>query len=218
MDFFRHKDKNYIIAVDYFSRDVEISQVPRKVNAARALQLKRIFSRHGIPDILFTDNGPQSDSQEFTAFANDWQFEHITSSPRYPQSNGEVERAVQTMKMILKKRDDEYLALMTYRDTLLHHGYSPVQLSMGRRLRTRVPCQLEELKPKTPDLDHNRKQEKEYHAIMKLNYDHRHRVVEEDEASDVCSVSCAHEHMWLNILFILIQLNLTYSSNASTPL
>ena len=87
------------------------------------------------------------------------------------------------MKIILKKNDDEYLALLTCRDTPLHHGYLPAQLSMGRRLRTRVPCQPEELKPKTPDLDHIRKKEKEYHAKMKLNYYHRHRVVEGDELS-----------------------------------
>ena len=31
---------------------------------------------------------------------------------------------------------------------------------------------------------------------------------------DVRSVSCAREYMWLNMSFILIQLNLTYSSNA----
>ena len=100
-----------------------------------------------------------------------------------PNPLGEVEKAVQTMKMILKKSEDEYLALLTYRDTPLHHGYSPAQLSMGRRLRTRIPCQPEELKPKTPDLDHIRRKEKEYRAKMKLNYDHRHRVVEGDELS-----------------------------------
>ena len=31
---------------------------------------------------------------------------------------------------------------------------------------------------------------------------------------DVRSVSCARKYMWLNISFILIQSNLTYSSNA----
>ena len=184
VDFFQHKDKHYLLAVDYFSRDVEISQVSKNVNSAQTiLQLKRICSRHGIPDILFSDNAPQFDSREFTTFSTDWQFQHITSSPRYPQSNGEVERAVQTMKTVLNKSSDEYLALLNYRDTPLHHGYSPAQLSMGRKLRTRVPCHPDELKPETPDYDHIRRKEKEYRAKMKSDYDHRHKVVEGEELS-----------------------------------
>ena len=72
VDFFQHKDKHYLLAVDYFSRDVEICRVSKDVNSAQTiLQLKRVFSRHGIPDILFTDNGPQFDSREFTAFSTD---------------------------------------------------------------------------------------------------------------------------------------------------
>ena len=35
VDFFQHKDKHYLLAVDYFSRDVEISQVSRNVNSAQ---------------------------------------------------------------------------------------------------------------------------------------------------------------------------------------
>ena len=35
-----------------------------------------------------------------------------------------------------------------------------------------------------------------------------------EEWGDVRSVSCARKYMWLNISFILIQSNLTYSSNA----
>ena len=184
VDFFQHKDKHYLIAVDYFSRDVEICSVPKTVSTAQTiLQLKKIFSRHGIPEILFSDNGPQFVSHEFTAFSNDWQFEHITSSPRYPQSNGEVERAVQTIKMILKKCSDEHLALLNYRDTPLHNGYSPAQLSMGRKLRTRVPRHPDELKPKTPNNDQIRKKEREYRTKIKFDYDHRHRVVEGKELS-----------------------------------
>ena len=182
VDFFQHKDKHYLLAIDYFSRDVEISQVSKNVNSAQTiLQLKRIFSRHGIPDILFSDNGPQFDSREFTTFSTDWQFQDITSSPRYPQSNGEVEKVVQTMKTVLNKSSDKYLALLNYRDTPLHHGYSPAQLSMGRKLRTRVPCHPDELKPETPDYDHIRRKEKEYRAKMKFDYDHRHKVVEGKE-------------------------------------
>ena len=50
-------------------------------------------------------------------FTKDYGFEHITSSPRYPQSNGEVESAVQTLKAILNKTNDEYLGLLSYRNT-----------------------------------------------------------------------------------------------------
>ena len=149
------------------SKDVNSSQT--------ILQLKRIFSRHGIPDISFTDNGPQFDSREFTNFSTDWQFQHLTSSPTYPQSNSEVERAVQTMKMVLNKSSDEYLTLLKYRDTPLHHGYSPAQLSIGRKLRTIVPCHPDELKPETPDYDHIRGKEREYRAKLKFNHDQRHK-------------------------------------------
>ena len=52
VDFFQHKDKHYLLAVDYCSRDIEISQVSKNVNSAQTiLQLKRILrgswdSRH----------------------------------------------------------------------------------------------------------------------------------------------------------------------------
>jgi transposase InsO family protein len=50
--------------------------------------------RYGIPDIV-SDNGPQFCSKRFQAFQRTWHFEHITSSPEYPQSNGGAERAVE---------------------------------------------------------------------------------------------------------------------------
>ena len=56
-------------------------------------KLKMQFSRHGIPEVM-SDNGPQFNSTEFAKFASDWHFQHITSSPRIPQSNGKVEGAV----------------------------------------------------------------------------------------------------------------------------
>jgi len=46
------------------------------------------------------DNGPQF---EFSQFALSYSFHHITSRPRCPQSNGLVERMVQTIKHLLRQ-------------------------------------------------------------------------------------------------------------------
>ena len=54
---------------------------------------------------------------------------------------------------------------------------------MVGKLRTRVPCHPDELKPETPDYDHIRGKEREYRAKLKFNYDQRHRVVEGEELS-----------------------------------
>ncbi len=65
--------------------------------------------------MLRSDNGPQLVS---SLFAEEYGFKHITSSPRYPQSNGQAECAVQTVKKMLKKFSDPCLALLNYRATL----------------------------------------------------------------------------------------------------
>ena len=84
-------------------------------------------------------NGPLYSSKEFGEFAKDYGFRHITSSPYYPQGNGEAERAVGTINNPLKKGDDPYKSLLAYRSTPLHVGYSPSQLLMGRVHLTNVP-------------------------------------------------------------------------------
>ncbi|KAL8616804.1 hypothetical protein ACOMHN_017841 [Nucella lapillus] len=151
-DFLHYNGKLFLLTIDYYFRDVELVLVSHKVTAAETIaRMKKVFSRHGIPDTLMTDNGPQFSAEEFATFAQSWGFEHITSSPHYPQANGEVERAVQTIKNLIKKSDDEYLGLLMYRNTPLPNGFSPAQLSMGRRLKTRAPCHPDSLLPHTPD-------------------------------------------------------------------
>ena len=83
--------------------------------------------------------------------------------------------------MLLKKCDDEYLALLTYRNTPLHTGYSLSQLSMGRKLKTRVPCHPDELPRRPPDQNLLRKKEGEYRRNMQADYNRRHRVMEGEE-------------------------------------
>lgn len=60
--------------------------------------LKAIFSHHGIPAAVVSDNGPQHASQDMKEFSQSYGFSHITSSLHFPQSIGEAERAVRTAK------------------------------------------------------------------------------------------------------------------------
>ena len=125
---------------------------------------------------VISDNGPQFSSDDFAVFSRDYQFQHKTSSPKYPQSNGEVERAVQTAKNILKKSSDPYLGLLSYRTTPTKHGYSPSQLMMGRQLRSSLPVHTSKLIPDWPDLQKVRQKDKELKRKQSENFDSRHRA------------------------------------------
>ena len=57
---------------------------------------------------------------------------HVTSSPHYPQGNGQAERAVQTTKQLLSSGADPALSLLSYRTAAMPWcGYSPAELLMG---------------------------------------------------------------------------------------
>ena len=83
---------------------------------------------------MISDNGPQYSAKAFEKFAREYGFEHQTSSTKYPQANGAAERAIKTVKQLLKKNKDPYLALVTYRNMPLENGYSSAELLMGRNL------------------------------------------------------------------------------------
>lgn len=107
-----------------------------------------------------------------------FQFRHITSSPYHPISNGEAERAVGTIKSLLKKEGDPYLAMLAYTVTPLQNGYSPSQLLMGRTLCSTLPTSREARKPSIPDIESLNTKEKELRQKQKENYDRRHDVKE----------------------------------------
>ena len=145
VDFFTLDSKDYLCTVDYYSDYFEIDSLPHKKDAKTTVKrLKRHFSTHGIPAFIYSDNGPPFNSHEFANFANDYEFQQVTSSPEYPQSNGKVESAVKIAKTLLRKNADSngdvYQALLAWRNTPTEGmGSSPAQRFFGRR--TRPFCQ-----------------------------------------------------------------------------
>ena len=113
-DLFELKGKRYLLIIDYFSRYPEIIKMASTTSSSTIAALKSVFSRHGIPEVVRSDNGPQYSSQEFAAFSKAYHFKHVTSSPLYPQSNGQAERMVQTVKKILRTSTKDYLCIVPH--------------------------------------------------------------------------------------------------------
>ena len=113
-DLFHFKGATYFLIVDYYSRYPEITKLSSTTSVSIVRTLLSIFSRLGISKVLITDNGPQYASVVVKDFAKSYGFEHITSSPRYPQGNALTERTVKTVKALLKKSTDPYIALLVY--------------------------------------------------------------------------------------------------------
>ena len=173
-DLLEYKGSMYLVVTDYYSRYVELAKLSSTTSVSIINHLKSIFARHGIPVTLVTDNGPQYSSHVFEEFAKEYGFTHVTSSPRFAQSNGHAERAIQTVKQLLKKCSDPHLALLTYRSTPLEHGFSPAQLLMSRQLRTTVPIVPSQLKPSVPDYTTVKAKDDMIKDRQKRNFDSHH--------------------------------------------
>ncbi len=80
---------NYLMIID---RYMEVAKLKQTTTDEVVLQTKSIFA------IVVSDNGPQYSSKKYEEFADNYHFQHITASPYHPQSNGEAERAIGTLK------------------------------------------------------------------------------------------------------------------------
>ena len=92
-----------MIIIDCFTDWPETIQMGQNTTTSHLIAvLLDAFSHHGVPDVIWSDQGPQFMSHMFNELAQEWGFQHITSSPTYPQSNGKAELAVKSMKKIVE--------------------------------------------------------------------------------------------------------------------
>ena len=138
--------KMWLIVVDAHSKWPEVIPMTSTTTAKTVEHLRTIFARHGLPQQLVSDNGPQFTSEEFGDFLRRNGIAHIRTAPYHPATNGLAERFVQTFKSALKASDASLPLLSRLQNFLLIYRntphattqVSPAQLLMRRPLRTRL--------------------------------------------------------------------------------
>ena len=157
--------KALLILVDAHSKwpEVAVTGINDTDTAKTVKILKHWFSRYGNPKVIVSDNGPQFSSNEFSHFVKSIGARHVPSPPYHPSSNGEAERAVQTVKnglsRLLKEQRSNDLEglidelLLSYRSTP-HTAtrVTPAELFLLRPVRVQLSC-LSEVKKRMSTKD-----------------------------------------------------------------
>ena len=78
--------------MDYYSRYYDIDIMRSTVASKVISSLVEIFARHGLPESLTSDNGPQFVAKAFTGYMEQQGSRHHRVTAKWPQANGEVER------------------------------------------------------------------------------------------------------------------------------
>ena len=140
------------MTVDYYSSFFEIDFLSDTSSEFVISKLKHHFARHGIPDVVISDGGPQYSSSIFGKFSKTWNFRHEVTSPGNSKASGAAEAAGKSAKRILRKchaaHEDPYLGLLNFRNTPTEGmNASPAQRLLGRRTKTTMPSTFSLLKP-----------------------------------------------------------------------
>ena len=150
VDLCSYAGQDYLVMVDCHTDWPDIIPMTRNTTTSQiTTALKQSFCRTAIPDIVWSDGGPQFTSHKFTQFALQWGFRHNTSSPHYPQSNGKVESTVKSMKKIIYTswngcsldHNKFCRAILQYRNTPSRKdGLSPAQKLYGHPVQDTLPA------------------------------------------------------------------------------
>ena len=158
-DIFTLKGVDHLVVGDFYSKMIFIWCIPPgQSNANKVISLlKEMFSEHGIPKVLHSDNGPQYASAQFADFCLSRGITHETSSPHYPQSNWFAEACVKSVKHALQwakySSANPHPALLAVRATPIDTKLpSPADLLYQCRLRTTIPAKICNSDPAAPQV------------------------------------------------------------------
>ena len=158
-DIFMLEGIDHLVVGDFYSKMILVWCLsPSQSNANKVISLlKEMFSEHGIPEVLCSDNGPRYANAQFANFCISWGISHKTSSPHYPQSNGFAEACIKSVKYALQwakySSANPHLALLAVRATPINTKLpSPAELLYQCRLRTTILAKMCNSNPSAPQV------------------------------------------------------------------
>ena len=174
--------KDLLLAIiDGRTRYPEV-EIVRNTSAKSTIQcFESIFSRHGIPRTIVSDNGPPFQGDEIRQYMSTNGIKHRKLTPIWPQANGEAETFMKPLTKCLQTAVVEHKDwklelqrfLMNYRATLnCTTKVPPATALFGRNIRTKLPeksskVNMEEIDKKINEPDASAK------AKQKVYADHR---------------------------------------------
>ena len=167
--------KFIIVAVDYFTKWAEAEPLATITEQkVRNFVWRSIVCKFGIPRALVSDNGKQFNNPKFRDFCVELGIRNYYSSPAHPQSNGQAEVTIITLKAALKTKLEglkgkwvEYLpeVLWAYRTTRkLATQETPFALAFGTEAVAPVEIGLKSLRIELASVEHNKE-------ALRLNLD-----------------------------------------------
>ena len=146
IDYFNFNGNSYVLICDYFSKFPFLYRAKTSFWSLRD-HLIDLFLIEGYPDKIVSDNGPPFQSKEFAKFLSGLGIKHTTSSPRYPRSNGFIERHIQTVKTMLSKSSNtrSFQEVLVYlRTTRIRAGLpSPAEILHRRNLTMKAQAEID---------------------------------------------------------------------------
>eukprot|EP00253_Pinus_taeda_P015303 PITA_15303 len=146
-----------IVAVDYFTKWVEVMPtLTEDGHTATQFLFNHVISRFGVPQAIVTDHGKHFRNHMMRELTTQLGLKHDSSTPYYPQSNGQVEAINKILVTMLQRTVGMHKSnwnlmlfptLWAYRTSLKDAtGFTPFQLVYGLEATLPIECEIPSLR------------------------------------------------------------------------
>ncbi|XP_058449031.1 uncharacterized protein LOC131428992 [Malaya genurostris] len=127
---YKGKRRSFLVTVDHYSDYIEVD-ILKDLSASCLVNSCQInFARHGVPQMVISDNGTYFVNHEMKQMAKSWNSQHFTSAPYHQQANGKAKAAVKFVKRLIQIAEETALEKYTKQNRQQPKTGSPVYVQL----------------------------------------------------------------------------------------